>query len=236
MDLSPSRGMWDTCEKAQLAAGFPARHSDWEDSDNNLRHKQLQEFHFCSLNMQCTYIDLADLVRSEGNSFLFFFYWVLCIIMSKEKITAEETPEQYPELQNFVISAVLLLEFASTPYTQIISTYSCNSPTPQGSSGSRCIQLGTVQPSPFTPFLAEAAGKVWTCPCCESEHSQGFHVTSENSVVTPVALERQSGFRGTHTNSCTWHGCACRIEQNTSSWKEPMMAIQPYDQSRAEMK
>lgn len=145
--------------------------------------------------------------------------------MSKGKITAEETPEQYPELQNFVISAVLLLEFASTPYTQIISTRSCNSPTPQGSSGSRCIQLGTVKLSPFTPFLAEAAGTVWTCPCHESEHSQGFHVTPKNPAVTPVALVRQSGFRGTHTNSCTLHGCACRIEQNTFSWKDPMMTI-----------
>lgn len=81
IDIFPSRGMWDTHAKAQLAAGFPARHSDWEDSDNNSRHKQLQELHFCSLNSQCTYVDLADLVRSEGNSFLSFFtefYVSLC--------------------------------------------------------------------------------------------------------------------------------------------------------------
>lgn len=130
MDLSPSRAMWDTHAQAKLAAVFSARHSEWENSDNNLRHKQLQEFHFCSLNIQCTYVDLADLVRSEGNYFL--FYWVLCIIMSKGKIIAEESPEQYPELQNFAISAVLLLEFTSTPYIQIISTPSCNPPAHMG--------------------------------------------------------------------------------------------------------
>lgn len=80
------------------------------------------------------------------NYFLLFFAEFYVPLCQKGKITAEESPEQYPEVQNFVISAVLLLEFASTPHIQIASTPSCNSPPHMGAQVPDVLSLAQLSP------------------------------------------------------------------------------------------
>jgi len=106
--------------------------------------------------------------------------------MLKGKFLPKESSKQYPDLENFAISAVLPLECSSTPHTQVTSTLSWNTPsvvlkTPilHGSSGSRGLQLGTIKPLQPTPLLAQAIKKAWTCTCHESG-VEVFCVSSNN--------------------------------------------------------
>lgn len=63
----------------------------------------------------------------------------------------------------------------------------------QRSLGSRSF-VWCNYPLPFTPLSAQAIGKTCTRLCHESEHHDFFCVSSDNSVVSPVALVRKSGY------------------------------------------
>lgn len=114
--------------------------------------------------------------------------------MSKGKIIPEESPEQYPDVEDFGITAVLPLEFSSTPYTQAISTLSCSPPFYMGAQAPDVFCLARLSSYRLLLSWPKQLGRPGPVLMCQSI-LRVFGVSSNGSVVSPVALVRQSGFR-----------------------------------------
>ena len=114
--------------------------------------------------------------------------------MLKGKIILEESPEQYPDLENFANSAVLSLEFSSTPYTQVISTVSCNPSSYMGAQAPDVFSLAQLSPYCLLLSWPKQLGRAGPVLVMSQNIRRVFCVSSNDSVVSPVALVRQPGF------------------------------------------
>lgn len=151
-----------------------------------------QEYHFHSPNIQWIYH--ADLVRNEGN-FLWFFTKFSCTITLKGKILSEESYEQYPDLESFAISSVPPLEFSSALYTQVISTLSCNPPSYVGVQAPEVFSVVELSFCHLLVSWSKQFGRSGPVLVTSQSIHRDFCISSNDSVVTPVALVRQSRFR-----------------------------------------